>query len=229
MAVCHVLRSRAARMPLAQRHHSLQALALDRKHEAFRKRVQIRTPRRQPRCSHATSSPDPSEYTGVERITIDEQIPLPNQEAVAPIHQSSRHLLHQLRDLTELPRPAWSPPRAAIVLLRHQFTVPAQDASPASRGSPPSPAPYAPSAHPARQVGDVRQPSAAASCCRVSRAGLGFRPSGRRPPAATPVRATPPVRPPETATAAEATPQWARPSSVSRRASYTFRRTPRAR
>ena len=43
--------------------------------------------------------------------------------AQAPI---PRHLHHQLRDLTALPLPPWFPPLAAIVLLRHQFTVPAQ-------------------------------------------------------------------------------------------------------
>jgi hypothetical protein len=54
MAARHVLQNRPTEMLLAKRHHSLQTLALDRKHKAFREGVQVRTPRRQPQCLHPT-------------------------------------------------------------------------------------------------------------------------------------------------------------------------------
>jgi hypothetical protein len=45
MIVRHVLQDHPAEMLLAKRHHSLQTLALDRKHKSLREGVQIRTPR----------------------------------------------------------------------------------------------------------------------------------------------------------------------------------------
>jgi len=52
--VKHERPDRGSEVRFAERHHSVQALGLDRFDKAFRKRVQIGTPRRQDQWGHAT-------------------------------------------------------------------------------------------------------------------------------------------------------------------------------
>ena len=95
----HVLRDRPSQVPLSQWHHALQTLGLYGKNKSLGVGVQIWAPRWQAHYAHACCLQHPSERCRVQRIPVEDQIPLPSQKSVLNVQQISCHLLH--------PPPVW--------------------------------------------------------------------------------------------------------------------------
>jgi hypothetical protein len=81
-------------MPFAEQHHSVQALGVGRFDKAFRKRVQIRTPRREDQGLHATVAQQAPKGGRVERIAIEDDVLHVAQEAIAGGGQVPSDLRH---------------------------------------------------------------------------------------------------------------------------------------
>jgi hypothetical protein len=94
MVVTRVFRDGRSQMSLSQRYDPVKALTLNRKHKSLCESVQIRTPRRQRHYLHATPLQDSPERLRVQRVPIQQHIPLAKQELFLGVGQVASHLLH---------------------------------------------------------------------------------------------------------------------------------------
>ncbi len=92
--VFHVLRDRSPEVSLAEDHHAIQALGLDREHESLREGVQIRASRRQPDRGDTGTLQQLAEASCEQGISVVDEEPLGSQEPIEVIDQVPRDLLH---------------------------------------------------------------------------------------------------------------------------------------
>jgi hypothetical protein len=81
-------------VPFTERDQLVQAVALDGQHEPLGEGVEVRAVRRQLQASDASRAKDVRELLREERVSVVDQKPLAGQEAIDPISQIARHLLH---------------------------------------------------------------------------------------------------------------------------------------
>src|SRR5450631_3078317 len=96
MVVLNVLSDGTPQMAFSQRHYPVEAFALDRQYKSLRVRVQVRTSRGQQQRLHPCPAQHLPELLRVQRIAVQDQVPLPPQESVVGVQQVARHLLHPL-------------------------------------------------------------------------------------------------------------------------------------
>ena len=96
MVVRHVLSNDGSQMLLTQQHDVVEAVVSDRAHESLRVRVQVRTSRGQPQRFYVGVAKQPSERGRVERVAVEDEVPLAQQKAVDRIEQVASDLHHPL-------------------------------------------------------------------------------------------------------------------------------------
>ena len=82
------------KMSLSERDDPLEVLALDRKHEPLGEGVQIGAPWRKPNDLHSSAFESGTKLGRVERISVEHQIALSEEEAVVDVEQVPGDLLH---------------------------------------------------------------------------------------------------------------------------------------
>ncbi len=95
MIVRDVLMDQPTQMPLAERHHPIQALLFDRSHEAFRVRVAVRRGRRRPDHANTGRTEQGLHRRGPVRVPIAQQNAAVTQEGIALTEETAHGLYNE--------------------------------------------------------------------------------------------------------------------------------------
>ena len=105
MIVVDILPDGPAQMPLSERDEPIEAFAPNGKNEPLGESVQVRAARGEADHLDPLACESIAELSGVERVSIDDQLALPSQEARRLIEVTERSLgagIEQLRAGTRL-------------------------------------------------------------------------------------------------------------------------------